>query len=191
MMKKTGEGDKGKIRKLDVEKYLRVKKIEDEFLQKSEPQTEPLFVVLGGPVGVGKTTLRREQYAKGYVNIDSEDVAKSIEGFLSGPDELAEYLDVMGSELVARAITERRNIVIEVQLDSAEPIGSIISGMKKAGYKTQLMVVKNDVETSWKNNINRDKDSLSSVHTQGLTMAWFVRYLNDFGRREFLIPSIK
>lgn len=162
--------------KLDVEKYLLVKKAEDDFLNKSPVEEKPKFVVLGGPIGVGKTTIRREKYSEGYVMIDSEDAFQAVKKFENDPEQTHLYLQVLGMELVARAIAERRNIIIEVLLDTVDPIQAIIEKMKGVGYDVQVVAIQNDVETSWQNNLKRGKDNVSALYTQELTMSWFVSH---------------
>lgn len=165
--------------KLDAEKYLLVKAAEDEFLGKSPITEKPRFVVIDGPVGVGKTTIRREKYADGYMMVDAEDCFQAVKKIEGDAEKRTLYLQALGAELVARAIAERRNIVIEVLLDEIEPIQTIIKKMKDAGYDVQVVAVQNDVEKSWQNNLNRGKDNVSALHTQDLTMSWFTSYFES------------
>ncbi len=161
---------------LDPQKYIQVKAAQEIFLVAGTASDEPVFVVIAGPIGVGKTTIRHKDYAAGYVNIDAEDANKAIDAFIADPEEQAIYLSVLGEELVARAIHERRNIVIEVLMDNVEPIKSIIESMTAIGYKVDIKVIHNTVEKSWENNQNRPKGSMSALYTQDLTMSWFTTY---------------
>jgi hypothetical protein len=175
--------EKSRLREIPVEKFLALSKEVDYFLSQGRHEDPPQFVIIMGGVGAGKTTIRKEKYKEGYVLIDSGELYQRIKGIIAkGPEEENSFMYLAGSELLKAAINERRNIIVEIIGEKAEPLESIIKKMKEVGYDVHLDLITNDIKNSWENNLNRSKDNTSAFYTQDETLSWFTYYfeiLND------------
>ncbi len=167
-----------KTLELNKEEFDYLKNNVNGFLEKGSIPQEPQFVVVCGPVGTGKSTIRKKKFNKGFVLIDAGEVYLKLTNNESNRIEKLEgFIEIVGSLLTAEAIDQKRNIVIEVLMDNEQPIKSIIDKMVEKGYKVKLEYIHADPVTSWKRNISREKHNISSYHTQGQTMAWFSQFL--------------
>ena len=137
----------------------------------------PNFVLLTGGVGNGKTTLRRKQYAKGYVHIDAAEIFASFAKgkYYDFPVAFEESLNLIGSLIARRAIKEKRNIVMEIIGDSFEDASAIIAAMKSAGYEVKISFVECDQPEAYRRHLNAvktDVNYVSAFHTQRFHKKW-------------------
>ena len=74
-----------------------------------------LIILMGGPA-VGKTTIRKQRYSKGYVLVDAAEIFLSLScgEFFPFPDAFEQPMDIIGSLVARRAISERRHIITEL-----------------------------------------------------------------------------
>jgi hypothetical protein len=149
---------------------------------KGNKEEPPRFEIIAGPVGVGKTTFIKANYTEGWVLVDSGETYREIKGLIDQPEYEALTMYLAGNWLVSKAIGDRRNILIEINMDKEEPITTIIQKMKGIGYQVKVNFIQNDIETSWKNNLNRSKDNTSAYYTQDETLSWFVEYFKNLGK---------
>lgn len=138
----------------------------------------PVFVLIIGGVGAGKTTLRKDKFSKGYVVIDAGLIFQNL-----GGTELHEFgrdfmepMDILGWALVKRAIKDKRNIVTEI-IGSAVEAESIINSMKSLGYRTNLQLVECDPIEAYKRHlaaVQTDPNYISSYFTQSYHLKWIL-----------------
>ena len=164
--------------KMDPDKYLALLKIIDDFCLRGKQEKVPQFMVIMGGIGVGKTTIRKAIYANDWVIADPNDIFQAVKRTI-GPEGDIPYVYFAGVEIVRRAINERRNILIEVTGDKLEPLKKVLDGMEALGYKLDLKAIHNDIEKSWQNNLNRDKDNTSALYTQDEVYSWFNSILKE------------
>jgi hypothetical protein len=134
----------------------------------------PRFVLVCGTPASGKTRLRHEKYRHGYVTVDAGDIFSRFPGSeaLEFPGELEWLLDLVGAAVAKRAIEERRHIVTEVfELGTAEP-KALLEAMRSAGYTTEVVGVRADVEQSVQWNMERSAGNVSSYYTDGFNLRW-------------------
>ena len=164
--------------KIEPDKYLALLKIIEDFCVRGKQEKIPQFLVIMGGTGVGKTTIRKTTYADGWVIADPNDIFQAVKKTI-GPEGDIPYVYFAGVEIVRRAINERRNILIEVIGDKLEPLKKVLDGMEAIGYKLDLKAIYNDIEKSWQNNLNRDKDNTSALYTQDEVYSWFNSVLKE------------
>lgn len=77
---------------------------------------EPIAVVISGGIAAGKTTLRKQKYATGYVLVDAVDIFLSLSRgeCFDFPEAFQQPMDLIGRLVAQRAVAERRNIVTEI-----------------------------------------------------------------------------
>jgi len=136
---------------------------------------DPVAVVIAGDICAGKSTLRRTEYASGYVVVDAAEIFLGLGGIDKPfPDDLAEPLDDIGLAVARRAILERRDIVTEIVGSDGETPEALSRALKKAGYRTELIVLACDVEECLRRNRRRGDDNVSAYYTEPYHRHWIV-----------------
>ena len=150
--------------------------IENFFDDSSGPvNRQPEIVLILGAVCTGKTTLRKQQYSKGYVLIDAAEIFLSLsngEYFDFGFEPFEPPLEIIGGMVARQAIFERRNIVTEMTVSFDEEIKTVVDAMRGIDYKVQITWVHCDLETAKKRNMNRGDDNISAWYTQLYHQRW-------------------
>ncbi len=84
--------------------------------------SQPVYTIIMGGPAVGKTTLRKQNFSKGYVFVDAADIFIRLSKGMSldFPEDLEEPMDIVGTMIASRAVAERRNIVTELIGDDYE-----------------------------------------------------------------------
>ncbi len=168
--------------KLTEKKYSGLTEFVEKSVALGDTANPPHLVIISGGVGVGKTTHRKEKYSKGWVLVDAGEVYQAIKPLIEIPEEEETLMYLAGNWLLSKAIADRKNIVIEIIMDKLEPIRTIIGQMKGEGYEVEVIGMVNDIQKSWENNLNRDKDNTSAHYTQDETLSWFEEYFRNKGK---------
>lgn len=134
-----------------------------------------LVLVMGGPAS-GKTTLRRQQYASGYVLVDAAEIFISLSrgGYYDFPDAFLEPMDLIGRLVASRAISERRNIVTEIIGSDFDETTELIEAMRSVGYKIEAVGVTCEVEEAMRRNLSRGEDNISSYYAEPFQRQWLI-----------------
>ena len=137
---------------------------------------EPRLIVIVGAVAVGKTTLRKERFATGFVLVDAVPIFLSLcrGQYLDFPGPLEVPMQVMGALVTGQAIRERRNIVTEFIPDNAEQLKVLMDAMLAIGYRIELVYVDCPFEEAVKRNLNRDEDCISSYYAGKYQYEWLL-----------------
>ena len=139
----------------------------------------PKFVLITGIVGVGKTIIRRQQYQKGYVNIDAGDIFVNLSKgkWYKFPDAFIEPMEFIGGSIANKAIKEKRNIVMEIIGESLEDSRDIIDTMNSHGYKVKLIYVECNPVEAYKRHLNAAKnevDYIPCAYAQNFHKKWLL-----------------
>lgn len=134
-----------------------------------------LILIMGGPA-TGKTTLRRQQYATGFVLVDATDIfiILSRGGYYDFPEAFEEPMDLIGRLVASRAIAERRNIVTEVIGSDFDATTELIDAMRAIGYKVEAVAVTCDLEEAMKRNLSRGENNISSYFAEPYQRRWLI-----------------
>ena len=137
---------------------------------------QPIAVIISGDIAAGKTTLRRQKYATGYVLIDAVDIFLSLSRgeYFDFPDGLEEPMDRIGRLVAKRAVAERRNIVTEIVGVERGPTLQLIEGLKSVEYRVQGEVITGDVDEELRRNEARGDDDISSFYAEPFQRAWII-----------------
>lgn len=92
--------------------------------------------MLGG-VCVGKTTKRREYYARGFVLIDAAEIFLNLsrDVYYDFPSILKAPMDAIGRLVAERAFRERRHVVTEMIGSEWTLIQVVIDAVRALGYR--------------------------------------------------------
>jgi hypothetical protein len=139
--------------------------------------TAPECAFVLGRVASGKTTLRKQQFASGYVVIDAGDVfIRMCAGrYLDFPGSLEPLLDPVGYAITNQAISQKRNIVTESCGREEGLLNDTISAMKAIGYRVSAHYVECDLETSLERNESRGDENISSYYAEPYHLAWLLQ----------------
>ena len=141
----------------------------------------PTFVLVMGPVAVGKTELRREKYGNGYVVMDAAEIFLDLCNgeYHDFPSIFEEQMNAVGEAVCKRAVAERRNVVCEIVGDDKEMAILMIEALKHIGYLIRIEAVTINSEGSLKRNSGRGDDEISSYYTQLFHMKWLAGAMNQ------------
>jgi hypothetical protein len=136
----------------------------------------PVAVILWGGIATGKTALRKQKFATGYVLLDAADIFLSLSRgeYFDFPDGLEEPMDTIGRLATRRALTERRSIVTEVVGAEAGPMQELLGALKSIGYRVEGVAVTCDLDESLRRNEERGDDDISSHYAGPYQQAWIV-----------------
>lgn len=144
----------------------------------------PKFKVIMGPIGSGKSRLRRstrdgKSMSDGFVVADRGEIFRHLLTLgWSNTKETEEAADIIGQAIVVTAIRERRNILIEIIGGEQEPLEALLDRMKIIGYNVDVVYIWNSLERCIENNATRGGDNISAFFSQGETFRWFTRYFD-------------
>ena len=132
-----------------------------------------LEIVMGGPA-VGKTTLRKQKFSKGYVLVDAAEVFIRLSKgqSLDFPDDLEEPMEIVGAMIAHRAVAERRHIVTELIGSDYEATVQLIEAMRSIGYEISVNGVNCDVEEAQRRNLARGNDNISCYFAEEFQRRW-------------------
>ena len=144
---------------------------------------QPEIVIIMGAVAVGKTTLRKQNFAAGYVVVDSVEIFLSLcrGEYFDFPGPFEQLMEIVGSLVAKRAITERRNIVTEIVGSDYEPTKELIDAMNSVGYSVNGQMIECDLEESMRRNLNRDGDCVSAHYAEEFQRKWLVEAASSAG----------
>lgn len=144
------------------------------------PRSPPRLHILTGGVCTGKTSLRRAQYANGWVVLDAAELFLILGGReLAFPSTLAEPLERFGQTLASTAVQARRDIVTEVIGDDAEALQSVIEALQRIGYEVAITTITCDVHEMLRRNAVRGADDISAQETQRHHLRWLMHAAVD------------
>jgi hypothetical protein len=135
---------------------------------------QPVFaIVMGGPA-VGKTTLRKQKFSKGFVLVDAAEIFIRLSNgrSLDFPDDLEEAMEIVGTRVARRAVAERRHIVTELIGSDYEATVQLIEAMRSVGYEISAHRVTCNVEEAQRRNLARGDDNISCYFAEEFQRRW-------------------
>ena len=176
------EDSQQKVVQFSGEEFLKVGEIAKPFWERGASGNPPKIVIFMGGVGAGKTTIRREQFANDYVHFDFGEIFNAVKkSFEKDDPKLVSYVSLACDLILKESINAKKNIVIEIIGETAEPITAVIDNMKKIGYEVSVNGITCDIAEAYKRHIKavqEDPDYLSAAHTQEATLSFFYNYFD-------------
>ena len=138
---------------------------------------EPRLALIIGAVAAGKTTLRRERFATGFVLIDAADIFVSLQGeaLLAFPGPLEEAMERVGKAAATRAIAERRHIVTELIGEDREATEALCHAMDGAGYSIGMLGLTCDLDVALERNLGRGENNVSAYYAEPYHRRWLTQ----------------
>jgi len=141
----------------------------------SKEVQKPELVLVMGSVCAGKTTLRKEKYANGYVHIDAGEIfiLLSQGEYYDFPSHLEDEMNHVGLEIMRKCLKERRNIVIEIIGSDENLVKEFCNIGKRINYSVNgvLVTCKSD-EERMQRNMNRG-NNISAYYCEPYHINWF------------------
>lgn len=176
----TGSGYK--VSQFSADEFLTIGDNIKSFWENVPASNPPKFVLIMGGVGSGKTTIRRQQFANDYVNIDAGEIYQALLKSYAPDDPRIEDYTAFATHLILKeCILEKKNIVIEIIGDSAEAITPVIDKMKEIGYEISVSGITCDPAEAYERHlkaVKEDKNYLSAYYTQDATLGAFYTYFD-------------
>jgi len=167
----------GEATQFTEDEFLQISEVAKLFLEKGISEQPPKFVVYMGGVGVGKTTIRREQCANGYVHFEFGEIFTAIKKvFGEEHSRLSSYASLASTLILQDCLESKKNIVIEIIGENKDAIDPVITAMKNIGYEVSFQFISCDPEEAYKRHVNavkEDPDYLSAHFTQEATLSFF------------------
>lgn len=148
----------------------------DRYFDDSSKATDepPRFTVLMGGVAAGKTTIRKQVYSAGFVLVDAAEIFLSLsrgEEF-PFPEYFEEPMQIIGSLVALRAVTERRHIVTELIGADFEPTKGLLEAMRAIGYRIDIQAITCDIKVAEQRNASRRPDDISCFYAERFQRSW-------------------
>lgn len=160
--------------------YMRLGKIAKAFTDKGISGAPPKFVMITGGVASGKTTVRRQSFAKDYVNLDYWDIYLATEReFGRGDPRLVGFVSLLGDMILYGSIEAKKNIVIEMIGADESLFKSVMDSMKDIGYDLVMQLVICDPIQAYERHlkaVETDEDYQSAHYTERPTLSFFYAY---------------
>lgn len=136
----------------------------------------PELALVTGGVAVGKSRMRRERFAHGFVTLDAGEIFIHLSRgrYIAFPDFLEEPMDMIGGLIAAQAVRERRNIVCELIGAEADPLEKLIHTYRALGYYISMAGMTVDLEQSLHWNEARSDDNISAYYTEPFHHRWLL-----------------
>jgi chloramphenicol 3-O-phosphotransferase len=149
--------------------------IDRYFDDSSIPQGESprIVILMGGPAG-GKTTIRKQRYATGYVLVDAGDIFIHLSRgeFFPFPEAFEEPMQIIGRLVAQRAISQRRHIVTELIGADFDATKAFIDAMVALGYRVEVQAITCNIEEAERRNLNRGDDNISCYYAEPYQRGW-------------------
>jgi hypothetical protein len=173
-----------------ADEFMAVNAIAERFLAVGKSAASPVFALILGGMGAGKTTLRRSKFGDSFVHVDFGDVYLAFEKDTSfalekkDPRRMAAY-GVLACEIILRkSIMAKKNIVVELIGDDAFAVTFLMEMMKGAGYEVQVCPIYGDIAEAvarYKQAVKDDPDYISAYDSQQPTISIFYEVSRKLG----------
>jgi len=170
-----------KVAQFTSKEYLKIGEIAKPFWERGISENPPKFVVFMGGPGSGKTTIRRQECATGYVHFEFGEILNAIKKeFGEDNPKLSSYASMASDMILRESLENKKNIVTEIIGDNYDVISPVIDKMKEKGYEVSVKGITCDPAEAYKRHlkaIEDDPEYLSVHFTQEATLSFFYQQL--------------
>lgn len=158
-----------------------IENVAESFLEESDYGNPPQLVIFTGGVASGKTSLRRQNFSKGFVHVDYGDVYTALKKKMNVDEtNLLKAAFQATNNILNECLISQFNIVTEVIGDNELALTPIIDEMVKLGYKVSINHVDLDPVIAYQRHlkaVKEDPDYWSANFTQDSTILVFCQQL--------------
>jgi hypothetical protein len=142
----------------------------------------PKFILVVGGVCTGKTTLRKEKYSSGFLQLDAGEIFIQLSDgeYFDFPSFLEKEMDMIGEKIAREAVSNRLNIVTEVLGNNYDEVEQLIDKMKGIGYDVDVKYIDCDLNVALERNQNRSDDNISAFYTQKYHFSWLNSAMENY-----------
>ena len=141
----------------------------DTLRKSASPSERPTLIVLCGPPGCGKSTIKegliRKEGVTDYINIDPDEIRTILmaNGVTFSDDKtMAGITNAFNKRMSDRAQSEKLNIVFDTTGQNFQAVSGLIRSSKDLGYKTTFAVIWASLETCKRRVDSRNKYLITS-----------------------------
>lgn len=141
----------------------------DTLRKSASPSERPTLIVLCGPPGCGKSTIKegliKKEGVTDYINIDPDEIRTILmaNGVTFSDDKtMAGITNAFNKRMSDRAQSEKLNIVFNTTGQNFQAVSGLIRSSKDLGYKTTFAVIWASLETCKRRVDNRNKYLITS-----------------------------
>lgn len=145
----------------------------------------PILAIVMGGNGAGKTTHIHDNFSHGYVIVNAEEIYRNIEIFDDFGKKSQKIVNEIGEAVVDKAITEQRNIVLEMIGHTEGSLDTIIEAMTSLGYEVEITEVKSDIKEAYERHLDavaNDKGYLPTYFSEDYHIAWILKAVNKLSK---------
>jgi len=165
----------------DHEEFKQIIEIAASFTNKGQHDNPPQFAIITGGVGSGKTTVRKDKYGSGYVNLDFVDVLKAVKMAIGTDNQrLMDTAAITFRIIMNDSFAEKKNVVIEIIGDNYELIEKLLDAVKKLEYDIHIDFVDCEPIEAYKRHVKavmEDPDYVSAFYAQDVTLSYLFQCL--------------
>ena len=134
----------------------------------------PKFIIVMGSICTGKTTFRKNEFKDGYTHIDAGEIFIQLSQgqYYDFLGHLEEKINQIGLEKMIDSFKNRKNIVIEIIGENKETIVNCAKETIKLNYSNELKLMRCELNTALKRNINRDINNISAYFCEKYHLDW-------------------
>ncbi len=142
---------------------------------------DPVLTLIMGPICSGKTTIRREKFAHGFVLVDAAQLFIDLGGTdLDFPSALEYQMEYIGAAVSSRAVDGRMNIVTELVGAEIGPVRELIDAMGSVGYRINIVGVNAELSACLEREESRTQDNVSAYFAEQFQMKWLLAAARGF-----------
>jgi hypothetical protein len=144
---------------------------------------KPKFLIITGAVAVGKSTIRKEKVSKEFISSDAGDIFINLSKgeYYDFPSHLENKMEEIGSSLVASAINNKKNIVVElIGLHFESEFKQLLELILKIGYSIEVNLITCNYEKAFRRNLDRGENNISAFFTDKYHFKWFLNAANNY-----------
>jgi len=172
---------KENVAEFSGDEFLQINKIAQTFLKNGATGNPPKFVIFMGGVGVGKTTIRKQQFANDFVHFEFGEIYTAVKKSVGDDNpKLASFTSLACELILCESVETKKNIITEIIGDNYDAITPVIDKMKEIGYEIAFNGITCDPVEAYRRHlkaVEEDKDYLSAHFTQEATLSYFYHLL--------------
>jgi len=143
-------------------------------------EARPVFILVVGRPGSGKSTFIREKIGEEFLRLDAGHLYFEVggENTVDFPGTFQEDLDNTGREIAARALSDRLDMVMEFTGSDTVRMQMLMRALGDLGYEVDIKYIKVDLNQSSLWSMEVGDASIPAQETDSYHFAWLTNAVN-------------